>query len=199
MDKKLIAPCSSGGWNACQVKGIWQSELHCSPNPKSSRLQKFFVRYGKHFGYVEKPSKLFKNPRFLLKIDGNVEDSIELIIGLMVDPIVKFITLTSRRRQKLNFLKSKNMKTFSGANLRIYPAPDDKCHLQSNYIMNYIDVVPKIGTKETCFPGILEFVERVTLTPGSYILVPSIKTNLRRLAFLIRVFSQSEGVTLTAL
>ena len=197
MDKKLIYPCSSGGLNACQVKGKWQFQLHYSLKSKSSKIQKFIVRYGKHFGYNEKPKKLFNNPRFLLKIDGNVEDPIELIIGLMVDPnkVKRPVqNLTSRLRQYLNFFKF--MKNFGGANLRIYPAPDDNCHLQSHYIMNYIGVVRTIGSKEA---GLLEFAERVMLTAGSYILVPSIKTNLSELEFLIRVFSQSEGVSLTAL
>ena len=206
MDKKLIVPCS-GGLNACQVKGIWKSKLHFSYNPNArrpSKLQKFLFRHGRYVGYVEKPRKLFKNPRFLLKIDGNPEDSIELIIGLMVDtkkvkrPFNEAtISWTSILRSYRNFRNSK--KTFGGANLWIYPVPDDNYHLRSRHIMNYLDVVPRIGTKDPKENVSLEFVERVKLTPGSYILVPSIMTNLPELEFLIRVFTQCEGVSLTAL
>ena len=137
----------------------------------------------------------------MIKIDGNPEDSIELIIGLMVDtskvkrPFNQ--AMTSILRSILRFRKFQ--KTFGGANLWIYPVPDDNYHLRSRHIMNYLDVVPRIGTKDPKENVSLEFVERVKLTPGSYILVPSIMTNLPELEFLIRVFTQCEGVSLTAL
>ena len=130
-----------------------------------------------------KPRTFHKNPCFLLKIDSN-DDLVNLIIGFMVDP---------------SHEEARNQFSF-GSSLRIYPAPDENCHLQSRYIYDYIDLVPKLGfTKRERELQSIEHVERVNLTPGSYVLVPSINTNLPELDFLIRVFSDCESISLTAL
>ena len=89
---------------------------------------------------------------------------------------------------------------FAGGHLWIYPTSDENPHLQSDDVVNYCEIVPKLEfTKDDMDCNFIEHVERVTLTPGSYVLVPSIKTNLPKLEFLIRVFSENEGVSLSAL
>ena len=89
---------------------------------------------------------------------------------------------------------------FAGGHLWIFPTSDENPHLQSDDVVNYSEIVPKLEfIKDDMDCNSIEHVERVTLTPGSYVLVPSIKTNLPKLEFLIRVFSENEGVSLSAL
>ena len=195
----------SGGLNACQVKGTWQ----CNNPP--SRLRSILgssLRDSKIFGrFLKKQSceEFYKNPRFLLKIDGKVDEPTDLIIGLMVDPNEidrSFSRFIGRKRKTIQCKKGEErMKNqFAGGHLWIYPTSDENPHLQSDDVVNYCEIVPKLEfTKDEMGCNSIEHVERVTLTPGSYVLVPSIKTNLPKLEFLIRVFSENEGVSLSAL
>ena len=88
--------------------------------------------------------------------------------------------------------------TKEGKNLGLWVYPiEENCHIQSNRINAYRDVVQKVG------PGFVrtnQLVDKVKLFPGSYILIPSISANTDPdLEFLIRVFTEHDDVSLTAL
>ena len=197
MDKKNLG-IQPGGLNAHQVRGIY-------PNPELRLRLKDLSQDSQPS--AKEPKDLYKNPRFLLKINGDENDLVDVIIGLMVDPkrFEEGVVHFDERKQKIierlgTFPKLAKVaevyqerRRLKSLGLWIFPIADENCHLQSSDITSYAKLVPKMGPEYTVRN---ELVEKFQLLPGTYVMIPAIEANAPDLEFLIRVFTEQDDVSL---
>ena len=220
LDKRNLGALP-GGMNSYQVRGVYPNPeplvvdddgeiIHYSPNLHNN--PRFLLKINGGDELVEVMLGLMVDPK---SFEGGVhyldkpkeeKEKIEKLkkekkkqnilkhLSKLSKKLAKVVGLDEAREEKEGMRKISKMAKSLG--IWIFPI-EENCYLQSNHIHAYKNKVPTVGPD---FVPTNQLVDRVKLFPGSYILIPSINANdVWDLEFFIRVFTEHDEVSLTAL